>query len=383
MTPENTSTTPGAEIESLRARLQQAEQGQVPARDAAALDRKLLLSVLEDEQRANQERDAAQARLEEILSGIDQVIWSVDLKAGKMLYMNRATEAVYGRPVQAFFDDPQLWMKVVHPEDLEIAREAERKARAEGSAEAELRIVRPDGEVRWTQISATLVRDADGGPLRLDGLVSDITERKESEEQTQRYNEQLRLAFMRTVEVAMNLSEMRDPYTAGHERRVAEIAVAIGAEMGFDAPRQEGLRVAGYLHDVGKISIPAELLSKPGKLSPVEFSLIKGHAEQGFEVLKNVEFPWPVAQVALQHHERVDGSGYPRGLKGEEILLEARIMAVADVMEAMSSHRPYRAGLGIPAALAEIERGRGTAYDADAADACLRLFRDRHFTIPA
>jgi len=181
----------------------------------------------------------------------------------------------------------------------------------------------------------------------------------------------------------MNLSEMRDPYTAGHERRVAEIAVAIGAEMGFDAPRREGLRVAGYLHDVGKISIPAELLSKPGKLSAVEFSLIKSHAEQGFEVLKNVEFPWPVAQVALQHHERVDGSGYPRGLKGEEILLEARIMAVADVMEAMSSHRPYRVGLGIPAALAEIERGRGTAYDADAADACLRLFREKQFTIPA
>ena len=127
---------------------------------------------------------------------------------------------------------------------------------------------------------------------------------------------------------------------------------------------RRGLRVAGYLHDIGKITIPSEILSKPGKLSAIEFQLIQGHAQASYDVLKDVEFPWPVAEVALQHHERMDGSGYPQGLKGEAILLEARIMAVADVVEAMSSHRPYRPGLGIEAALAEIERGRGTAYDA-------------------
>jgi HD-GYP domain-containing protein (c-di-GMP phosphodiesterase class II) len=188
---------------------------------------------------------------------------------------------------------------------------------------------------------------------------------------------------MSTVQVVTTLGEMRDPYTAGHQRRVAEIAVAIGAELGFDARRQEGLRVAGYLHDVGKIRIPSEILSKPGKLSPAEFQLVQGHAQASYDVLKDVEFPWPVAEVALQHHERIDGNGYPQGLKGEAILLEARIMAVADVVEAMSSHRPYRAGLGIEAALAEIERGRGSAYDADTADACLRLFRERHNQLPA
>ena len=214
------------------------------------------------------------------------------------------------------------------------------------------------------------------------GLMQDISDRKRAEQQIQRYIAQLQTAFMRTVEVAMNLSEMRDPYTAGHERRVAEIAVAIGRELGLDDDRLHGLRVAGYLHDIGKISIPAEILSKPGKLTPIEYNLIKGHPQAGFDVLKNVDFPWPVAQVALQHHERIDGSGYPQGLRGEDILLEARIMAVADVVEAMSAHRPYRAGLGIDAALAEIARGRGSHFDPAVADACLRLFRDKHYAIP-
>ena len=213
------------------------------------------------------------------------------------------------------------------------------------------------------------------------GMVQDISEKKRAEEQIQHYVTQLEKAFMRTVEVATTLSEMRDPYTAGHERRVAEIAVAIGAELGFDARRQEGLRVAGYLHDIGKISLPAEILSKPTKLSRIEYQMIKGHAQASYDILKNVGFPWPVAEIALQHHERMDGSGYPQGLKGEAILLEARILAVADVVEAMSSHRPYRPGLGIEAALAEIERGRGTAYDANVADTCLRLFREKGYTI--
>jgi HD-GYP domain-containing protein (c-di-GMP phosphodiesterase class II) len=215
------------------------------------------------------------------------------------------------------------------------------------------------------------------------GVIQDISEKKRAEVQIQRYVAQIENAFMSTVQVVTTLGEMRDPYTAGHQRRVAEIAVAIGAELGFDARRQEGLRVAGYLHDVGKIRIPSEILSKPGKLNQAEFRLVQGHAEASYDVLKDVEFPWPVAEVALQHHERMDGSGYPLGLKGEAILLEARIMAVADVIEAMSSHRPYRAGLGIEAALSEIERGRGSAYDADIADACLKLFRKRNYAIPA
>ena len=209
------------------------------------------------------------------------------------------------------------------------------------------------------------------------------TARERAEKQAQSYLTQLESAFVSTVEVATTLSGLRDPYTAGHERRVGKIAAAIGAELGLDAHQQEGLRVAGYLHDIGKIGIPAEILSKPGKLSRLEFQLIQAHAQSSYEVLKDVKFPWPVAQVALQHHERMDGSGYPLGLQGESILLEARILAVADVVEAMSSYRPYRPGLGIETALTEIERGSGSHYDPLVSEACLRLFREKGYTLPA
>jgi len=234
--------------------------------------------------------------------------------------------------------------------------------------------LRQDGST--TEVGVHSARATHNGRPAVIGLMQDIAEKKRAEEQIQRYLKQLETAFMSTVEVATALSEMRDPYTAGHERRVGKIAAAIGVELGLDAQRVEGLRVAGYLHDIGKITIPAEILSKPGKLSAIEYQLIQGHPQSSYDVLKDVEFPWPVAEVALQHHERIDGSGYPQGLKGEAILLEARIMAVADVMEAMSSHRPYRPGLGVDKALAEIERGRGSAYDAVVVDACVKLFQE-------
>jgi PAS domain S-box-containing protein/putative nucleotidyltransferase with HDIG domain len=253
----------------------------------------------------------------------------------------------------------------------------------------DLRMLKLDGTQFWVHLVATAAQDADGAPVcRV--VLTDIDERKhneheliESKERIQRQVVQLQSAFMSTVEVATSLSERRDPYTAGHERRVGKIAAAIGAELGLGEHDQEGLRVAGYLHDIGKITIPAEILSKPGKLSLIEFKLIQGHAQSSYEVLKDVKFPWPVAQVALQHHERMDGSGYPQGLKGEAILFEARILAVADVVEAMSSHRPYRAGLGVEAAMAEIEAGKGTRYDSTVAGACLKLFREKGYTIPA
>lgn len=215
------------------------------------------------------------------------------------------------------------------------------------------------------------------------GLVQDVTEKKQAEAQLSTYVSKLQASLMQTVEVATILSEMRDPYTAGHERRVAEIAAAIGKEMGLDEHTQEGLRIAGHLHDIGKINIPSEILAKPSKLTDLEYEIIKGHPQSGYNVLKDVDFPWPVAQVALQHHERINGTGYPQGLKGEEILLEARITAVADVVEAMGSHRPYRPGLGIEPALNEIEKGMGTLYDQQVAEACLRLFRDKGYSLPA
>ena len=232
-----------------------------------------------------------------------------------------------------------------------------------------------------TEVGAHAANATYQGRPAVIGLMQDISEKIRAEETLQHYVTQLEVAFKSTVQVATSLSEMRDPYTTGHSRRVAEIATALSAELGFDAQRQEGMRVAGYLHDIGKISVPSEILAKPGRLDPIEFDLIKEHAQGGYDILKGVEFPWPVAEVARQHHERIDGSGYPQGLKGEEILLEARILAVADVVEAMSSDRPYRPGLGIDRALAEIERGRGSAYDPGVVDACLRLFREQGYAV--
>jgi len=173
--------------------------------------------------------------------------------------------------------------------------------------------------------------------------------------------------------------EARDPYTAGHQTRSADLARAIATEMGLPSEKIEGIRVAGSIHDIGKLSIPAEILSKPTKLSELEFSLIKEHARRGFEILKDVESPWPLAEIVDQHHERMDGSGYPRNLKGDAILIEARIIAVADVVESMASHRPYRPALGLDAALEELEKNRGTLYDEAVVDACLRLFREKGY----
>jgi putative two-component system response regulator len=173
--------------------------------------------------------------------------------------------------------------------------------------------------------------------------------------------------------------EHRDPYTAGHGRRVTELSCAIAEYLCFDSNRLEGLRIAGLLHDIGKIAVPLEILSKPGKLSEHEFNLIKIHPQVGHDILASIEFPWPVAQFVLQHHRRIDGSGYPILPDGGEIPLEARILGVADVVEAMASHRPYRPGLGIDRALDEIEKNRGAAYDPDVADACICLFRTGKF----
>lgn len=175
--------------------------------------------------------------------------------------------------------------------------------------------------------------------------------------------------------------EMRDAYTAGHQERVARLAVAIARELGMPQDQVHGLHLTAIVHDVGKIRIPAEILSKPSRLSKLEFQLIQLHAEAGYEILRNIDFPWPIAEIVRQHHERLDGSGYPRGLAGQEILLEAGILAVADVVEAMMSHRPYRPALGIDAALSEIEAGMGRLYDKAAVQVCIALFRQKgwHF----
>lgn len=220
------------------------------------------------------------------------------------------------------------------------------------------------------------------GEVALIGMCQDISERVESQAEIARYLNLLEQNTEDTLQAVAAMVEKRDPYTAGHERRVGILAGDIAAEMGLSEHTIKGLRMAGFVHDVGKIGIPAEILVKPSRLSEVEMMLIRTHAQAGFEVLENIKFPWPIAKVALQHHERINGSGYPQGLIGDQIILEARIATVADVVESMSSHRPYRPSLGIEVALNEIEKNRGILYDPSAVDACLRLFREKGYQLP-
>jgi len=215
---------------------------------------------------------------------------------------------------------------------------------------------------------------------QLSNQEKEIARRKEVEQLVGASSQKLYQSLESTIYAIASTIERRDPYTAGHQKRVAQLASAIGKELKLPESQIHGLRLAASVHDLGIINIPAEILSKPGKLTNHEFEIVMLHPETGFEILKDIDFPWPIAESVYQHHERMDGSGYPRKLGGEEILLEARIIGLSDVVEAMFSHRPYRPALGMEAALGEIQKGSGTKYDRQIAEACLRLFRENRFT---
>jgi len=206
-----------------------------------------------------------------------------------------------------------------------------------------------------------------------------IIERKQGEIELQQSYQKLRKTMEDTIYTIGKIAETRDPYTSGHQKNVSQIATFIAQEMKLPQDKIEGIRITSLVHDIGKISLPAEILNKPTKLSEIEYSLIKDHSQVGYDILKSIEFPWPVAQIVLQHHERLNGSGYPQGLKSEDILLEARIIGVADVIDAMSSHRPYRPAWGIDKALEEISKNKGILYDPEVVDACLKLFKRKEF----
>ena len=225
---------------------------------------------------------------------------------------------------------------------------------------------------KWLFFTAAPLKNRKGEIIGAIEILQDITERKQAEEKLQK-------TINTTIDTMSNIIEAKDPYTFGHQHRVCQLAVPLAQEMKLPQDKIEGIRIASLIHDIGKIGLPIEILSKPTKLSDMEFDLIKGHSQIGYDILKSIEFPWPIAQIVLQHHEKVNGSGYPRGLKGDGILLEAKIICVADVVEAMSSHRPYRPALGIDKALEEISQNKGILYDPEVVDTCIRLFKEKEF----
>ncbi|OQX45010.1 MAG: hypothetical protein B0D86_04445 [Candidatus Sedimenticola endophacoides] len=235
-------------------------------------------------------------------------------------------------------------------------------------------VIGGDGEARIIAWRNSLLRDESGAITGILSSGEDITEQRHSQHQ-------LRSALENTIQAIARTVEKRDPYTAGHQQRVAELAAAIAREMRMDEERIEGLRLAGMIHDIGKIYIPAEILNRPLKLDEAEMNLVISHCDVGYDIIKEVDFPWPVADMVRQHHERLDGSGYPQGLKGEQILPESQILAVADVVEAMASHRPYRASLGLGVAFGELDNHRGTRYASEVVDACKRLFTEQGYQL--
>ncbi len=239
-------------------------------------------------------------------------------------------------------------------------------------ANRECRLRRRDGSPVWVMETTSLIEEKRNGLAFLQGTLVDITERKQAAMRAHR-------TLMATIAAVAALAGTRDPYTAGHARRVTRLARAIATEMGLPQTAREALRVAGMLHDIGKMRVPAEILVRPGALSAAEFAIVREHPRIAYDILRKIEFPWPVAQIVLQHHERLDGSGYPLGIKGDTMLPAARILAVADVVEAMVSHRPYRPALGIEKALEEISRNKGILYADEVVVACLRLFREGLF----
>ena len=324
-----------------------------------------------------QER-AANERYRLAAQSATNLIYEWDL--GKRVNWYGKVDELLGYEPKKFPRTLHAWMSRLHPEDRErVLAAVQKHLKSEEPYCLECRVKRKDGTYLCWLDRGSVVYDDAGKPRKWIGAVTDITERKRAEKEVEESAARLRQMMDGTVKAISSALEFRDPYTAGHEKRVAALSCAIAAEMGLPADQIQGIRITGYMHDLGKIAIPFEILFKPARLSDHEFSIVKTHPQFGYNILKEINFVWPVALATLQHHERLNGAGYPQGLKGDAILLEARILAVADVVETMLSTRSYRPAVGLEAALKEISANKGILFDADVADACLRVFKERSF----
>jgi PAS domain S-box-containing protein len=336
-----------------------------------------------DRKQAEEEKKASEEKYRDIVENAVEGIFQTTPE-GQYITVNPALArmAGYDTPEELIEGVADLSKQVyVNPEDrVRYTKLLEEKGIVKGF---EAQYYRKDGSIVWVSINAHTARDRTGKMLHYEGTVEDITDRKSADEVFRQNTDKLRQFLVGTIKAISMMVETRDPYTAGHQRRVSTLARAIAQDMGLPKDTTDSVRTAGVIHDLGKISLPAEILSKPGTLTDIEMSLIQVHPQSGYDILKDLGLPYPIAEMVLQHHERLDGSGYPQGLKNGQILLESQIIAVADVVESMASHRPYRPALGIDIALGEIEKNKGVLYNAQVVEACVKLFREKGFNFEA
>lgn len=330
--------------------------------------------AMEEALRASQQRLAEAQRMAHL------GYWELDLLKNELKWSEEIFR-IFEIDPQRFGASYEAFLDAIHPEDRDEVKKAyEDSLQSRASYQIHHRLLMKDGRIKYVLEKCETLFDEDGKPMRSLGTVQDVTASMFAEKALSEQQKVLEQALEGTIHTVSMAVELRDPYTAGHQRRVADLSCAIARQMGLDEDRIKGIRLGATIHDIGKIGIPAEVLSKPSRLNEIELRIVQEHARMGYDILKDVRFPWPVADIAFQHHERMDGSGYPQGLKGEEIALDARIVAVADVVESMASHRPYRPSLGIDAAREELVDGRGTLYDAKVVDACLHAL-DKGFVL--
>ena len=339
-------------------------------------------------QRVEQVPQQSKERYHVLAENVSDVIWIADVNApNRVNYVSPSITSLLGYSVEEAM--AKSMEEVFEPSSVEAAMKAlakelymenmERKDLSR-SRTLELEMKRNDGSTVPVEVKYSFLRGSDGRPAEIVAVARDVSKRKEAELEIEQSTQRLIRAMEDTIQAMAMIVEMRDPYTAGHQLRVTQLACAIAQEIGLSPDQITGLRLAGTIHDIGKVRVPAEILTNPNGLSDAEYTIIKMHPVLGHEILKTIDLPWPIAEIIHQHHERMDGSGYPLGLSGKDIIIEARILAVADVVEAITSHRPYRPAQGIDKALEEISQNKGKLYDPDVVDACLKLFSQQKFS---
>ncbi|MFO7615377.1 MAG: PAS domain S-box protein [Bacteroidales bacterium] len=312
-----------------------------------------------------------------ILENLQDAYFQVDL-AGNIVLINPAANKIFGFDDEEMIGMPAINLYADANERNSLLEEIQSKGNVKDLISKR---VHKDGSIFWASLNAQFLRNEDGEVVGVEGAVRDISERIRLTEELEQHFDVMAKRLHQTVNAISKIGELRDAYTAGHQKRVAELACAIGSKMGLTDEQIHNLSFGGLIHDTGKFFIPSDILNKPGKVSDLEYKILQTHVEESYNVVKEIDFPEEIHTMIHQHHERLDGSGYPQGLSGDEIILESRIMAVADVVEAMSSHRPYRAALGIDAALEEILLHRGTKFDAEVVDICIQLIKEDGYTL--